>query len=50
MNNRPKINKNILIKCIEKCLINARELFDETEILKNNNRYPRAYTLYHLAR
>ena len=44
-----EINQAILINCVEKCLQNARELFDEAEILKNNKKYPRAYTLYHLS-
>ena len=43
-----ELNKGILIDCITKCLQNARELFDEAELLKDNNKYPRAYTLYHL--
>lgn len=45
----PEINQNLLINCVEKCLQNARELFDEAEILKKNKKYPRAYTLYHLS-
>ena len=44
-----EINKATLINCVEKCLQNARELFDEAEILKDNKKYPRAYTLYHLS-
>jgi len=44
-----EINKQNLILTIQKCIENARELFDEAEILKQNNKYARAYTLYHLA-
>ena len=44
-----EINQVTLINCVKKCLQNARELFDEAEILKDNNKYPRAYTLYHLS-
>ena len=43
-----EISKVLLIKCVEKCLQNARELFEEAEILKDNKKYPRAYSLYHL--
>lgn len=44
-----EINKDTLINCVEKCLQNARELFDEAEILKKHKKFPRAYTLYHLS-
>lgn len=44
-----EINKDTLINCVEKCLQNARELFDEAEILKKYKKFPRAYTLYHLS-
>ena len=43
-----ELNKSILVNCVEKCLQNARELFEEAELLKDNKKYPRAYTLYHL--
>lgn len=43
-----ELNKSILVNCVEKCLQNARELFEEAELLKENKKYPRAYTLYHL--
>lgn len=44
-----EINQTTLIRCVEKCLQNARELFDEADILKDHNKYARAYTLYHLS-
>ncbi|MFA7444395.1 MAG: AbiV family abortive infection protein [Flavobacteriaceae bacterium] len=34
---------------IEKSLENAKDLFDDAEILFEHKRFPRAYTLYHLS-
>lgn len=42
-----ELNKQMIINSAEKCLQNARELFDEAEILRINNKFARAYLLYY---
>ncbi|AMA49007.1 MULTISPECIES: AbiV family abortive infection protein [Flavobacterium] len=44
-----EVSKRTLIKIVEKCLENAKELFDEAEILKTHKKFARAYTLFHLS-
>lgn len=43
------VNRETLVKAISNALINAKELYEEAEILKREKKYARAYTLFHLA-
>lgn len=43
------MTKDLLITTALNCIENARDLFDDAELLFINKRYSRAYTLYHLS-
>lgn len=43
------VGRETLEKAILNTLINAKELYEEGEILKREKKYARAYTLFHLA-
>lgn len=43
------MNKKTLIANIQNSLLNARELFKEAQLLKTNNMFARAYSLFHLS-
>ena len=43
------MNKEILLEASIKALANARDLYDEAEILKESKKFARAYTLFHLS-
>jgi|SRR5690625_3981896 len=44
-----KLSEKILIEVCKKALENSRELISDADLLKENNRLPRAYTLYQIA-
>ena len=44
-----KLSEKLLIEICKKSLENAKDLITDADLLKENNRIPRAYTLYQLA-
>ncbi|RKS01459.1 AbiV family abortive infection protein [Flavobacterium sp. 102] len=42
------LERKELFRAIEKCLLNAQELYDEAVILEEHKRYARAYTLFQI--
>lgn len=43
------LSRKVLENAVSNALDNAKELFEEAEILENKQKFPRAYTLFHLA-